>query len=149
MFPKSISQPRGAQCSLGKPINAIRIIVFAVLGIGLGFFGLSLLFSDLGPGETQASRNATVAIFTFLSGLFMGYFNPKVWFLAGLVAWGGALLGIGGLTSNPVSALGVMLLSLGPALLGGYIGGLIGRKYSIGILSIDFVAAVSLGNQPR
>jgi hypothetical protein len=78
-------------------IDVTKGVVFAVLALVLGFFGLSLLFSDLGPGESWTDRLAITAAFYVASGLVIGYLNPKLWMIAGLTAWGAVLLGIVGL----------------------------------------------------
>jgi hypothetical protein len=85
-------------------IDVAKGVVSAVLALALGFFGLSLLFSDLGPGETWASRLTITAVFYFVSGLVVGYVNPKLWMIAGIIAWGSVLLGIVGLINVLVSA---------------------------------------------
>ena len=103
----------------------------------LGFSGLSLLFSDLGPGETYVSRALIAGLFFFLASLFIGYFNPSRWWLSGLVAWGGVFLGIGALLGSPgkgakefLLSLGVLVLPLGISLFGGKRGAKLNkRKY--------------------
>jgi len=98
---------------------------------------LDLLFADLGPGESELSRFLTAAVFFFLSGLFIGYLNPKAWLLAGLNAWGGVFLGlVAGIASlsglpeapKPYGALAILFGPLGLALLGSRFGAQIGRK---------------------
>ncbi len=122
---------------MARATSVIRIAVFALLALALGFVGLSLLFSDLGPGETFRSRMLVTALFFLLSGLIIGYFNARIWWLGGLVSWGGALLGIVGLLSglsNIAERLFFLLISVGPAFLGAYLGGLLGRRWPIGRL---------------
>lgn len=82
-----------------RPGRAAGVAV-AALAIGLGFVGLSLLFSDLGPGESGLGRILLTGAFFFFSGLVIGYVAPRRWWLAGLTAWGGVLLGAAGLVSG-------------------------------------------------
>lgn len=109
-------------------------ILFVFFAFILGFFGLSLLFSDLGPGETATSRLVTTALFFLISGFIIGVVNSIAWRLSGFVAWGGILLGVSGALSlipngaQALSALGIALGALGLALLGGYLGALVVRK---------------------
>jgi hypothetical protein len=96
----------------------IRLIAGVLVALVIGFFGLSLVFSDLGPGETDLARTlATVATFVggaFLTGLIVG---RRLWPLSLLSAWGPILLGL-------VSPRAFLLVNVGPpillALLGGY-----------------------------
>ena len=101
----------------------VRIAGFSITALVVGFFGLSLFFSDLGPGETLFSRSVTAVILYFAVGLIIGFFNPKVWILAGLVSWGGVILGVLGLARGEDAGLSLLMvvLSLGPSLLGGFL----------------------------
>jgi hypothetical protein len=123
-------------------LDVIRVLLFGLIALLLGLFGLSLFFSDLGPGETWTRRLVIAALLFFLSGLFIGYLNPKLWIIAGLTAWGPVLFGSTGLInilSGAVPSLGIvwvqvlamLLLPLGLALLGAYVGALVGRKHLI------------------
>ncbi|MBK9155459.1 MAG: hypothetical protein IPM25_14825 [Chloracidobacterium sp.] len=67
---------------------------FAVaIAIVLGFGGLVLTFSDLGPGESWPLRITVAAAFFFISGAFVGLIQPKAWPIALLTAWGAVLMG--------------------------------------------------------
>lgn len=111
-------------------LRTVKIAGFSMLALIGGFFGLSLFFSDLGPGETMLSRFITAGILFFLTGLVTGYFNPHIWMLAGLVGWGGVLLGVSGLIRREeiLLSLSMLLISLGPAFLGGFLGSFFSRK---------------------
>jgi len=116
-------------------VDIIRMIVFVLIALILGLFGASLLFSDLGPGETMTRRLIMAVVFFFLSGLVVSYFTPKFWLLGGLVSWGGALLGFGGLLRGPTTETVIYLLpSIAPAFIGGYLGGVVGRRQLLGKL---------------
>jgi hypothetical protein len=56
-----------------------RTVLAAVLALVLGFVGLSLLFSDLGPGETIVRRTAVTALFYALAGLLIGLASRGSW----------------------------------------------------------------------
>lgn len=118
-------------------------LMLAALALALGFVGLSLLFSDLGPDESAIARFATTTLFYLLAGLIIGLLYPPAWWLAALVAWGGWLLAIGGLLamvpamlsgeeSPPLNAvLGIvvlLVLPVGLALVGGYLGRSVRRR---------------------
>lgn len=64
-----------------------------LLALLLGFGGLVLVFSDLGPGEGVFLRVTIAAAFFFLSGGAIGYAHFKGWLIAMLVAWGAVLMG--------------------------------------------------------
>lgn len=120
---------------------------FAVLALLLGFFGLAFVFSDLSSGEAWLERVIVAALFFFLSGLGIGFFHPKWWIIAGLTAWGGIFLGgfivlmaIGRYGSTAFDAqeppyisagLIILFVSLGLALIGGYIGKLLSRMRKV------------------
>ncbi len=110
----------------------VKIAGFSIAALVVGLFGLSLFFSDLGPGETMFSRFATAVIIYFVAGLLIGFFNPKVWLLAGVVGWGGVILGLSGLArgENPVLSLLMVVLSLGPSLLGGFLSSYAAKRLS-------------------
>jgi len=68
--------------------------VFAVaVAVVLGFGGLALVFSDLGPGESWPLRITTAVVFFLVSGAFIGFAHPKGWLIAMLTAWGAVLMG--------------------------------------------------------
>ncbi|MBI2830597.1 MAG: hypothetical protein HYX81_05510 [Chloroflexi bacterium] len=92
-----------------------------------------VLFSDLGPGQSFAWQLFTATIFFLVSGLIIGFFNPNIWLLAAIVAWGGVLLA-GAFVKEPTASLPRLVVSLGPTLLGGYAGGLVGKKRLVGRL---------------
>lgn len=108
----------------------VRITGFSIAALVIGFFGLSLFFSDLGPGETFFSRFVTAVILYFVVGLIIGFFNPKVWMLAGLVSWGAVMLGLIGLARQVDVGLSLLMvvLSLGPSLFGGFLASYASKK---------------------
>jgi hypothetical protein len=75
-------------------MDLLNAFISGLFALVIGLFGLSLLFSDLGPGETWANRVIMLVALYAVSGLIIGYINPKLWMIAGLTAWGAALLGI-------------------------------------------------------
>jgi hypothetical protein len=75
-------------------LDLLKGFISGLFALALGFFGLSFLFSDLGPGETWTSRFIGLAVLYLGSGFIIGYVNPKLWMIAGLTAWGALLLGI-------------------------------------------------------
>jgi hypothetical protein len=99
------------------------VLLAIVIGGYVGFVGLSALFSDLGPGESQLSRDLeTVAIFG-VGGFTVGLLTRSRWYLAGLVAWGGVLLGLGSLLSGSLQGLwSYGAFSIVCSLGGGYLG---------------------------
>jgi hypothetical protein len=115
----------------------LRSLAFAMIALVLGFFGLSLVFSDTGPGESDARRVVVATFFFFLCGFGLGFFNPKAWAVAGLAAWGAVLvrgLSIPGAVvarDRPLMVFGlaVLFLPLVLTLAGGYAGKLLaGRR---------------------
>ncbi len=77
-----------------KLVLTLRTLAFASLALVLGgIFGLSMVFSDIGPGESETRRIVVATLFFFLSGLGIGYLNPRAWTVSGLTAWGGRLNG--------------------------------------------------------
>ncbi len=113
-------------------LRMVRIACFSIAALAIGFFGLSLFFSDLGTGESLSSRFVTAAILYFVVGFIIGFFNPGIWMLAGLVAWGGVVLGLLGLTRAGDASLSFLMvtLSIGPALLGGFLASFTAKKLS-------------------
>ena len=104
----------------------------SMAGMAIGFFSITLFFSDLGPGETLFSRFVIAVILYLVVGLIIGFFNPKAWMLAGLVSWGAVMLGLIGLVrGEDVSYSFLMVVfSLGPSLLGGLLGSYSRKKLS-------------------
>lgn len=123
----------------------LKNLVFLVIALLLGFVGLYFIFSDLSSSEIWINRILTAAVFFFLSGLVIGGFNPKAWFLSGLTAWGGLLMGIiitlraigkygsdaFGAQEPPYISAGLVFLfiPLAIALVGGNIGKLLSEKF--------------------
>ncbi len=125
----------------------LRTLIFVILALVLGVVGLSMVFSNLGPGESETSRVFVAVLFFFLCGLGIGYFNPRAWIISGLSAWGGLLFGLF-LTVSAVSKYGsyafaaqqppyisvgllTLLLPVSLALLGGYVGSRLRRTRTI------------------
>ena len=123
---------------------ALKTVAFAVVALVLGVIGLSMSFSDIGPGESTTSRIALGALFFFICGLGIGYFNPRAWIISGLSAWAGVLMGgflvIGAIRTHGVNALAaqeppyiavglaLLLVPLGLSLLGGHTGKRLSNK---------------------
>ncbi len=70
-------------------MSILRTLAFAILALVLGIIGLSMVFSDIGAGESAIIRIVVATLFFFLSGLGIGYLNPRGWIISGLTAWGG------------------------------------------------------------
>jgi hypothetical protein len=121
-----------------------KTIAFVVLALVVGFFGSSFVFSDLGPGESATNRVIVATIFFLFCGLVIGFFNPKVWMMAGLCSWGSVMFGLGytwgaigeydrGIPDKrhpPFIVFGLLVL-LGPlclSLLGGFAGKVIRER---------------------
>ena len=85
-------------------MDLLKAFISGLFALVIGLFGLSLLFSDLGPGETWANRVIMLVALYAVSGLIIGYINPKLWMIAGLTAWGTVLLGIVGLINVLLAA---------------------------------------------
>jgi len=114
-----------------KAVSIVKAILFSLLGLALGLFGLVFLFSDLGPGETLAHRYTVTVLFNLVCGLVIGLFNARVWAISGVVAWAGILIALRGLAAGPAlwpEMLTVAAVSPLPAFTGGYLGALIIRK---------------------
>ncbi len=111
-------------------MKVTRLVLAIVIAFVVGFFGLSLLFSDLGPGETFTSRVIIAIVAYFITGLAIGWLVPRAWLIAALAAWGSALLGIFTLLTNTLGALVTLLASLAPALVGGALGAAIANEQS-------------------
>ncbi len=113
------------------------------LALLLGVFGLALVFSDLGSSEAWQERVFVATLFFFLCGLGIGFFNPELWIIAGLSAWGGIIMG-GFIVLMAISRYGnaafsaqeppyisvgliMLFIPLGLTLIGGYIGRLLSQ----------------------
>ncbi len=113
------------------------------LALLLGVFGLALVFSDLGSSEAWQERVFVATLFFFLCGLGIGFFNPELWIIAGLSAWGGILMG-GFIVLMAIARYGsaafdaqeppyisagliMLFIPLGLTLIGGYIGRLLSQ----------------------
>ena len=122
----------------------LKSVAFSFLALILGLVGLSFVISDPGPGESMAIRILTAALFFFLSGAAIAFFNPTLWVISGLTAWGGVLMG-GLITLSAVrryggdafnaqeppyisSGLIMLLLPITFSLIGGYVGKLFSQR---------------------
>lgn len=120
-----------------------KTAAFLFLAFLIGIVGLSLVFSDMGSGESWGVRTLIATAFFFFSGVLIGFFNPKLWMISGVTAWGGVLMG-GFLTlmafrkhgadafnaqEPPYIFVGVMMLILPItlALMGGFLGKILTR----------------------
>ena len=99
-----------------KTIAVLKIAGFIIAELIIGFFGLDLIFSDFGPGETALSRMIIIAVFYVLFGLAAGFIVPRRWYLAGIMAWGGILVAVFAFVGNVGAGLRPMFLSLVPLL---------------------------------
>ncbi|MGD9564205.1 MAG: hypothetical protein AB7F88_15070 [Pyrinomonadaceae bacterium] len=122
----------------------VKGLGFLLIALVLGVIGLAFVFSDLGQGESWLVRMIAGALFFFVSGAFIGYFNPRLWVISGITAWGGVLMG--GLLSlrairvyggesfaakePPFISVGLIMLiaPLTLSLIGGFIGKLFAQK---------------------
>lgn len=110
----------------------MRKLLTVLIVLAAGIAGLGLVFTDLGPGDTEAARLWTGGVFYFLAGSLVGWLNGgrsgRRW--AAATAWGMILLGVVGVwisLTDPASAdlrlaLLFLLGPLGAALLGGALG---------------------------
>lgn len=79
---------------MSRAFAIIKLARLVALALAAGFFGLSHVFSDLGPEETWPGRLA-ITLFMFVSvGFIIGCVNPRPWVLGGLSAWGVVLLAL-------------------------------------------------------
>lgn len=119
-------------------LRYLGLLGFLLVAIGLGFFGLSMVFSDLGPGETWDTRIALAVLFFTISGLVLGFLSPTRWRLAGLVAWGPVLMGMGSVLASVEGGLQEVLvgliffMALPVAVMGGFFGKRVRRRWSNG-----------------
>ena len=111
-------------------LRIVKIVGFSILALVIGFFSMTLFFSDLGPGDTLFSRFVIAVILNLVVGLIIGFFNPKMWMLAGLVSWGTVMIGLIGLVrgEDVGSSFLMVVLSLGSSLLGGFLGSYVSKK---------------------
>ncbi|HEY3081302.1 MAG TPA: hypothetical protein VGM69_15520 [Chloroflexota bacterium] len=101
----------------------------AVVALALGFAGLSLLFSDLGPGEGIGERTAITAGFYALAGLLVGVLSPGSWPLVALTAWAAVLLlPVALVNGPPLEVAQLLLATLGAALIGGWLAARLSRR---------------------
>jgi hypothetical protein len=103
----------------------LKQAAFGFVAVMAGAFGMMLLISDLGPGETMAMRVSLTGLFFFLGGLAFGSLNRHYWPAAGLIAWGGIFASLAGVVdqqSSLWSAIVMLALTLGLALVGGFAG---------------------------
>ncbi len=114
----------------------MRMVLAVIIALLAGLLGLSFVFSDPGPGESLMWRLAEAALLFFFSGVLTGYLYSRSWRLAGLAAWGAVLLALASLLSAAgegltggelVQLLALLLVPLGLALAGGYLGALLFR----------------------
>lgn len=121
-----------------KAVSVLKTVLAVLTALLAGLIGLSLFFSDLGPGETWTERLAIAGLLFFGVGLLLGLFHQRAWALSGLTAWGALFLGLVGLLTAPskglattewLETLGLLLLPLGLALAGGYLGALVARRF--------------------
>jgi peptidoglycan/LPS O-acetylase OafA/YrhL len=122
----------------------IKGLGFSFLALVLGGVGLGFVFSDLSQGESWPLRILIGALFFFIGGGAIGYFNPGLWVISGLTAWGGVLMG-GLITLSAVRQYGgdsftakeppfisvgliMLILPITFSLIGGYIGKLLAQK---------------------
>lgn len=109
----------------------LRTVLVALLALVLGFAGLSLLFSDLGPDETIGQRTAATALFYALAGLLVGVLSRGSWPLVALTTWAALLLLPVALANGPpVEVAQLLLATLGAALTGGGLAALLRRRTS-------------------
>ena len=69
----------------------MRVAAAVVLAIVVGFWGLAGLMSDLGPGESWASRWLFLGGVFGVGGLLVGLVAGRSWGIAALCAWPPAL----------------------------------------------------------
>ena len=109
----------------------IRIVAAVLVALVLGFLGLSLVFSDLGPGESTLTRTL-VTVLTFLGGGFITGLiaGSRAWPLSILSAWGPILLGLVAMRFGIDRLFTLVLPPLLLSLLGGYLSMLVTRAVS-------------------
>ncbi len=113
-------------------IDLVKVVVSSLLALAVGLFGLVLLFSDLGPGESYLSRYSLTFAGHLFFGFLFGLVNPRVWPFSGLVAWGGILIALRSAIAGPQGwpdAATVVGLAPLPAVGGGYLGRLVAGRW--------------------
>lgn len=90
------------------------VIVALALGALIGLLGLSFLFSDLGPGETEFARDASTIGLYVLGGLVLGALARRRWYVATVLPWGAILVGLANLVLR--GSLSVLMQYTLPAL---------------------------------
>ena len=114
-----------------------RSVAAILVALLVGFGGLSLAMSDLGPGENYAQRLGVSVLYFLVVGLIVGLIDRRRWPLASLAAWGPMLMGGFGLLSKVVGGgefpywpfvLVLLSLPLACALFGGWLGSRLRRR---------------------
>ncbi len=95
-------------------MRVLKWLAFGLISAVLGLFSMGLIFlPDLAPGESIYGRLLAALIFFIVSGFIVGWVNPEAWGMAGIMAWGGMLMGVSMLLSREGSLIeGIMLLTL-------------------------------------
>jgi hypothetical protein len=91
--------------------HKLEVVGYLVYVILFGFFGLSLMYSDSGPGETEVMRVAQIVAFYFLFALPIGYFFHRHWWSAAGVAWAAVLLGLVAVLGSLGRPVGELLMA--------------------------------------
>ncbi len=117
--------------SVARLVRIIKLVLFSIVGVAVGLFGLVLFFSDFAPSETVLSRGLTIFFLFLVSGLVIGYLIPEAWPISGLMAWGAVLVGAVALLGGGgtwLQAVGLLLAPLAFAIGSGYLGAWLRRK---------------------
>ncbi len=121
-------------------LKALKIAGFSLLALGLGWIGYHVLWFSMSLGFIVAL--ALSATFFLISGSVIGYFNPKAWYISGLMSWVGIVLVITAVRLSNIENPGyefklsgflrllsnLSLPSLIPSFIGGYAGKVIYRR---------------------
>src|SRR5262245_60057274 len=75
-------------------MSLLRWVGAAILAMIVGLFGLSAMFSDLGPGESDVRRAITTIVAYLAGGVAMGWLLRRRWYFAVAESWGPALDGL-------------------------------------------------------
>ena len=113
----------------------LRITFVIIFASFIGYLGFAAAFSDLGPGETVLTRLVVTGMVILFGGFFVGIIEKRIWYLAGICAWGTIFVGLGigfvGLGMVKWEAIAVYMISpVVISLLGGYIGSRIRNRLS-------------------
>lgn len=111
----------------------LRIVIAVALAVVVGVIALALLFSDLGPEESMVQRIIILGGLFFAGGILVGGIAGRKWRVSALCAWSPVMLGLTGLIGHLpilramrfqfwIELAGLLLVPLGVALLGGYVG---------------------------